>query len=142
MDAATIKKAAHRLVLEGINKGNLAVVDEALSPDYVEHALPPGVPPNRDGFKMFINVFRTAFPDLTYTIEDELADGDKVIHRLMARGTMKGDFQGMKAGGKTATWQEIHSGRIDGNGKIAEHWATVDQVGMLTQLGFMSPPGG
>lgn len=134
------KKNAHKLVLEGVNKGNMAVIDECLAANAVEHNLPPGMPQNREGFKMFFTAFRAAFPDLTYTVEEELADGDKVMHRLMATGTMKGDFQGMKASNKKATWQEMHIGRCDANGKIVEHWATVDQVGMLTQLGFMPHP--
>ena len=136
MAAAENKKNARRLIMEVVNKGNVALVDELLTADYVEHAGPPGLPPTRDGFKMFITGLRGAFPDLTYTIEEELTDGDRIIHRLMGTGTMKGDFQGMKASGKTATWQEMHIGRCDASGKIAEHWGTVDQVSMLTQLGF------
>jgi predicted ester cyclase len=136
MATAENKKIVHRLIVEGLNTGNMAVIDEIISPNVVEHALPPGLPPTREGFKMFITSFRAAFPDFKYTIEDELADGDKVMHRLMGTGTMKGDFQGMKASGKTATWQEMHIGRFDANGKIVEHWGTVDQVSMLAQLGF------
>ena len=85
---------------------------------------------------MFIGGFRAAFPDLTYTIEDEIVDGDKVVNRTMGSGTMKGDFMGMKASGKKATWQEIHIARLDGSGKMVEHWGTVDMAGMLQQLGF------
>lgn len=142
MDTATAKKNAHRLVLEGINKGNLALLEEVLAPDYVEHSAPPGLPPDREGFKTFIMGFRTAFPDLAYTIEAELADGDMVMHRLTGSGTMMGDFLGMKATGKKATWQEMHIGRVNDKGQIAEHWATVDQVSMLTQLGLMPAPAG
>jgi predicted ester cyclase len=120
----------------------MAVIDEVLASNIVEHDLPPGLPPGREGFKMFITGFRAAFPDLKYTVEEELADGDKVIHRLMGTGTMKGDFNGMKASGKKATWQEMHIGRCDANGMIVEHWGTVDQIGMLTQLGFMPPHPG
>ena len=136
MGAAENKSLVHRFVMEGINKGNMAVIDECITANAVDHSLPPGLPPTRDGFKMFIGGFRAAFPDLTYTIADEMADGDKVVNRSMGTGTMKGDFQGMKASGKKATWQEIHIVRLDASGKIVEHWGTVDQVGMLTQLGF------
>ena len=131
------KKTARRLVQEGINTGNLAVMEEIVAPNAVDHSLPPGIPNNREGFKMFITGFRAAFPDLTYTIEDEMAEGDKVYNLSMGTGTMKGDFQGMKASGKKATWQEMHVVRFDASGKVVEHWATVDQVSMLTQLGFM-----
>ncbi len=131
------KKTARRLVKDGINTGNWAVMEEIIAPGAVDHSLPPGIPNNREGFKMFMAGFRAAFPDLTYTIEDEMADGDKVYNRSMGTGTMKGDFQGMKASGKKATWQEMHVVRFDASGKVVEHWATVDQVSMLTQLGFM-----
>lgn len=136
MAAAENRKATNRLVSDGVNKGNMAIIDEVIAPNAVDHSLPPGVPENREGFKMFLTTFRAAFPDLTYKIEDELADGDKVVQRVMGKATMKGDFQGMKASGKTATWQEIHIARFDAAGKLAEHWATVDQAGMLAQLGF------
>ena len=131
------KKTARRLVKEGINTGNWAVMEEIIAPNAVDHSLPPGIPNNREGFKMFMAGFRAAFPDLTYTIEDEIAEGDKVYNLSMGTGTMKGDFQGMKASGKKATWQEMHVVRFDASGKVVEHWATVDQVSMLTQLGFM-----
>ena len=136
MAAAENKALVRKFVLEGINKGNMAKIDEAISPSAVDHSLPPGLPPTRDGFKMFMTGLRGAFPDLTYTIADEVADGDKVVNRSMGTGTMKGDFQGMKASGKKATWQEIHIVRFDASGKIVEHWGTVDQVSMLAQLGF------
>jgi predicted ester cyclase len=135
------KKTTRRLVMDGINKGNWAVVDEIIAPNAVDHSLPPGMPNDRNGFKVFMTGFRAAFPDLTYTIDDEIAEGDKVYNRSMGTGTMKGDFQGMQASGKKATWQEMHVVRFDANGKVVEHWATVDQVSMLTQLGFMPGPG-
>jgi hypothetical protein len=83
---------------------------------------------------------RSAFPDFKYTIEQEIAEGDMVVHRLTGRGTMQGEFLGMPATGKQATWQEIHIGRFE-DGKIADHWAVVDQVDMLQQLGLMPAPG-
>ena len=140
MAAPENKANVHKLVLEGINKGNMAVIEECLAPSIVEHSLPPGLPPNRDGFKMFLTGFRAAFPDLTYTIDDEFAEGDKVVQRLNGTATMKGDFQGMKASGKKASWQEIHIGRFDSSGKVVEHWGVVDMASMLAQLGF--GPGG
>jgi predicted ester cyclase len=84
-------------------------------------------------------MLRGAFPDLHLTVEDVVAEGEKVVVRTTARGTMKGDFLGMKPTGKTATWTEIHIGRYAG-GKVAEHWATIDQLGMLQQLGLVATP--
>jgi len=127
------KASARRFLEEVINRGNVAAIDELSSPNIVDHTAPPGVPAGNEGFKMFITTFRAAFPDLHYTVDDEIAEGDKIVQRTTARGTMKGDFQGMPASGKTATWSE--------NGKAIEHWGVVDQMGMLAQLGFVQAPG-
>ena len=135
------KANLRRFIEEGLNKGNMALVDEYIAPDAVDHALPPGLPPNREGFKMFFTAFRAAFPDMRYTIDEEIAEGDKVVHRVTGHGTMKGEFQGMPATGKHAAWTEMHIVRMSG-GKIVEHWANVDQVSMLQQLGLMPTPGG
>ena len=87
------------------------------------------------GFKQGLTKFRTAFPDFRYTIEDEITVGDRLVHRLTARGTQKAEFLGVPATGKQATWSEIHIGRI-ANGKVVEHWGSVDQMGMMQQLGL------
>ena len=129
------KAIADRLPLE-LSKGNIGVLDEIADPKAVDHAVPPGMPPTVEGTKQFLTMFRAAFPDLTYTIEFSVAEGDKVMQRVTARGTMKGDFMGMKATGKSATWTESHIVRL-ADGKVVEHWANVDQVGMLQQLGLM-----
>jgi steroid delta-isomerase-like uncharacterized protein len=128
------KTIADRLPTE-ISKGNFAIFDEVIDPKAVDHALPPGMPQTVEGTKMFFTAFRAAFPDLKYKIEDTIAEGDYVVQRTTGTGTMKGAFQGMPASGKSATWSEIHIVRF-ANGKVVEHWANVDQMGMLTQLGF------
>jgi steroid delta-isomerase-like uncharacterized protein len=130
------KKTARRIVVEIFSAGNMALIDELFAVDFVEHALPPGIPPNREGFKMMIPALRQAFPDLEYTIEDQLAEGDKVAQRLTGRGTMRGEFMGMPPTGKTAVWQEMHLHRFDSAGKLAEHWDSTDEIGMMTQLGL------
>jgi steroid delta-isomerase-like uncharacterized protein len=134
------KAAARRFLEEVVNRGNVAVVDELSGPNFVDHSAPPGVPAGNEGFKMFITTFRTAFPDLHYTVDDEIAEGDRIVQRTTATATMRGDFQGMPASGKTATWSEIHITRFE-NGKAIEHWGVVDQLGMLAQLGFVQAPG-
>jgi predicted ester cyclase len=134
------KAIARRLVEEVLNKGNMAAVEEYFASNYVDHAAPPGVPPGLEGVKMFFGAFRAAFPDLHYHIDDEIAEGDMVVHRLTGHGTMKGEFQGMPATGKHATWSEIHIGRFAGS-KLVEHWGNVDQLGMLQQLGLAPMPG-
>ncbi len=106
-----------------------------VTPDAVEHAAPPGLPQNVEGTIQFFKMFGAAFPDFKYTIQDAIAEGDMVVQRVTCSGTMKGEMMGMKPSGKSATWSEIHTVRMK-DGKIAEHWANVDQMGMLTQLGF------
>ena len=107
----------------------------------MEHApLPPGSPSGVAGLKQFVSGLRATFPDFRYTVEDVLGEGDRVALRVRASGTMKGDFMGMRATGKSASWEEIHCCRMR-DGKLAEHWANVDQLGMLQQLGLAPTPG-
>jgi predicted ester cyclase len=140
MTAEQNKTLLRRIPEEMFNKGNLSIAGEVFAADYIEHlALPPGIPSGLDGFKVFVSALRTAFPDFHYTVDDEIAEGDKVVQRLTAQGTQKGEFAGMPATGKHATWTEIHIGRVAG-GKLVEHWANVDQLGMLQQLGVIPKP--
>lgn len=132
-------KALGRRIVEVVNTGNLTVVDELLGSDYVDRNPFPDTTPDREGFKQGLNKFRAAFPDLRYTIEDEISVGDRLVHSLTGRATQKGEYQGIPATGKQATWSEIHIGRVVG-GKLVEHWGIADQFGMLEQLGLVSKP--
>ena len=134
------KKTARRIVIE-VLAGNVSLVDQLFADEYVDHVLPPGVPATREGFKALIPQLRKAFPDLRYTIEDQIAEGDRVAQRLRGHGTMTGEFMGMPASGKAAEWQEMHIHRFDAHGRLAEHWQVSDELAMLTQLGLMPPPG-
>jgi predicted ester cyclase len=137
MTAEQNKTLLRRIPEEIFNKGNLAIAGEIFAADYIEHvALPPGIPSGLPGLKLFVTALRAAFPDLRYHVDDEIAEGDKVVQRATVDGTMRGEFQGMPATGKHATWTEIHVSRVAG-GKLVEHWATVDQLGMLQQLGVI-----
>ena len=135
------KTTARHFLEEVINKGDMAAADKYFVAGYVDHAAPPGLPPGLDGFKMFFTAFLAAFPDLHYHIDEEIAEGDKMVQRVTGHGTMKGDFQGMKATGKHGTWTEMHILRFEGD-KFAEHWANIDQMGMLVSVGVMPAPGG
>lgn len=135
-----LKATTRRYVEEGWNKNNWAVITETQDPNYVEHQpAPVGFPAGLEGLKLYTTSFRTAFPDFRYTIEDTIVEGDKVVSRLTGHGTMKGAFAGMPATGKHASWSEIHIGRFK-DGKIIEHWGTVDQADMLQQLGVTPAP--
>ncbi len=134
------KAIARRFADEVLNGGNLALIDELVAPDFVDHSVSPGVPPNREGAKTFFAMLRGAFPDLHVTINDVIAEGDKVVQRTTAHGTMTGAMMGMPPSGKSATWQQMHILRF-ADGKQVEHWAVIDQLGMLQQLGFAEAPG-
>lgn len=134
-------KAVAKRAVEAINAGDFSLLESLVAPDGTDHAVPPGMPPTRDSAIQFLSMFRAAFPDLHYTVEDVIAEGDRVVQRSTASGTMKGDFLRMPATGKSATWAEVHIVRVK-NGKIIEHWASVDQLGMLQQLGLAPVPGG
>jgi predicted ester cyclase len=128
-----------RIPLEVINSNKFELIDELYATDYVEHTPQPGVPPTREGFKQTAIALKKAFPDLRYTIDDVVDGGDRIVHRLTASGTMKGEFAGMPATGKNATWTEIHIGRVV-NGRLTEHWGVIDQLSMLIQLGVIESP--
>jgi predicted ester cyclase len=135
-----MKTQLGRIPLEVFNQGKYELIDELIAPDFVEHYEQPGVPPTREGFKQLAMALRSAFPDLRYTVEDAIEAGDKIVHRLAASGTMKGDLLGIPASGTRATWTEIHIGRV-ADGRLVEHWGLVDQLGMLVQLGVVPAPG-
>jgi predicted ester cyclase len=129
------KAVVRRLVEEVINKGNIGLFDELVASDLVDHALPPGFPPGAQGTKQFFGLLRAAFPDLRYAIESAVGEGDYVVQRLTAQGTMKGEFMGMKPNGKHAVWSSMDFVRLK-DGKVVEYWGIEDQLSMLQQLGF------
>lgn len=129
-------KTLGRRIVDAINSGNQASLDEVFAPGYVNRTPFPGTPSDLEGFKQSLTTFRTAFPDYRYTIEDEIAVGDKIVHRLSARATQKGEFLGVPSTGKQAAWSEIHIARL-ANGKVVEHWGIGDQLGMMQQLGLI-----
>jgi steroid delta-isomerase-like uncharacterized protein len=134
MTLEEMKAIAMRLP-EAIGSGDFSAFEQLSTPDAVDHSLPPGMPATAQGTVMFLSAFKAAFPDLHYHVEDTIAEGDRVVQRVTGHGTMKGDFQGMKASNKSATWTEIHIVRFT-NGKISEHWAVADMASMMAQLGF------
>lgn len=134
------KAVIRRLVEEVLNKGNIGLFDELVSSDLVDHALPPGFPSGAQGTKQFFKLLRAAFPDLHYAIEDAIGEGDTVVQRLTAQGTMKGEFMGMKPSGKHATWSSMDFARLK-DGKVVEYWGIEDQLSMLQQLGLAPMPG-
>ena len=136
------KALFRRMVEEIFNRGNMSLADEFIAPDFVEHEeLPPGIPPGREGVKQLTAMLRSAFPDFKATIDDMIAEGDKVVVRMTWRGTHKGEFMGIPPTGKSVSFGVIDIVRFAGD-KFAEHWGLMDSTSMMQQLGAVPAPGG
>lgn len=131
-------KAVVRRYAEQVwNGGDLTAVEEFIAPDYVRHD--PGLPMEvrgPDGVRAVIVAYRTALPDLHLTLDDTLADGDKVVLRLDVRGTHQGDLMGIPPSGRAVEITAIEIFRLDG-GKIVEQWVAVDNLGLMRQIGAL-----
>ena len=131
------KALTQRFFDEVLSQGNLEVIDELLAEDFVEHQAFPGMPTTGpEAAKATMGVFLAAFPDLSATIEDIVAEGDLVVTRATMRGTHTGEFMGMPATGKSFEIQGIDIVRIR-DGKGIEHWGLTDDMAMMQQLGLM-----
>lgn len=128
-----------RWIEEAVNQGNLAVADELVAADCIEHVPGPGLAPGREGAKQRVAGFRAAFPDLHVTVEDIVAAGDRVVTRWAARGTHTGPLMGIPPTNKPAAWVSIHINRV-ADGQIKEDWHASDLLGVLRQLGIFPPP--
>ncbi|MBA7559052.1 MAG: ester cyclase [Dehalococcoidia bacterium] len=140
MSAEENKAVLRRVAEEIFNKGDLAVVDEVIASNYVYHGSGGQEYKSPEGFKQIVTMFRNAFPDLHMTVEDMVAEGDKVAHRLTIRGTHKGELMGIAPTGKQVTISAVTISRFAG-GKEAEAWSNLDQLGMYQQLGVAPPTG-
>lgn len=127
-------------VKEVWNKGNFDATETYWAADYVDHNLAvPNQAAGAAGARQVFTAFKFAFPDLHFTIEDILAEGDKVVWRWTSTGTNTGSMMGMPPTGKKATITGIEIYRMAG-GKIAERWGNFDQLGLLQQLGVIPTP--
>ncbi len=136
------KAIVRRYWEEAWNKGNLAVVDELVAADFDGHPQPsdPDFGRGPEGVKRLVGMYRAAFPDVQMTIEDMLAERDRVLVRWTGRGTHTGELMGIPATGKSATVTGMFLSRI-ADGKIVEGWGNFDALGMLQQLGVVPSPG-
>lgn len=146
-DEATLaaNKRIGRLVLEDMwGKGRLELADRYYGSGYIDHV---GKGPESstvqgaDGIKQAVTMFRTAFPDLSYAVDDEIAERDLVMARFSARGTHLGPFLGVPATGRAIAYTGIDVNRIR-DGRIVESWVHYDALGLLQQLGIVGPVRG
>ena len=140
MAAEQNKALIVRFVDELFNRGNTGIVGEIFAPDFIEREqLPPGIPDGREGVKVLTSMLRSAFPDFKATIDDILAEGDKVVIRMTWSGTQKGEFMGVPATGKRVSFGVIDIIRIT-NGKLVEHWGQMDSMSLMQQIGAIPAP--
>ena len=130
------KAVIRRFVEEVQNQKNFDVFDELNDPEFVNLSSPPGVPSDREGGKMYLSGFLNAFPDSRFTIDDMVAEEDRVVTKKTLVGTHTGDLGEIPATGKRVTLQYVDIMRVR-NGKIVEHWLSMDQLSLLQQLGVI-----
>jgi steroid delta-isomerase-like uncharacterized protein len=128
------KSIVRRLMVDDISRGDERVADEIIHPDFFDHTNPPGMQRGLDGHKAIVRLFRAAFPDGDWSIEDLVAERDRVVARTRFTGTHRGDFFGIPASGCRVEVTGVHVMRI-ADGKVAEHWGSNDDLGLLRQIG-------
>jgi steroid delta-isomerase-like uncharacterized protein len=133
------KTIARKLMEEAWNKGRLEVVDELMSAGCRFHdPVFPSLTSGAGNYKQHIQMCRTAFPDLKFTIEDTIAEHNEVVLHWKAQGTHRGPFLGMPPTGKSATVSGTSINRID-KGKITELWGDWNLLSLMEQLGLAAP---
>ena len=126
---------AVRTQLEYFGAGRYDLAERFVTADYVDHEAPAGTPGGPDGAIAVLRWLRGAFNDLSYEVKDAFGSGDRVAVRLITRGTHTGEFMGKPATGRPFEFEAIHLYRIE-NGRVAEHWAKRDDVGLAHQIGL------
>ena len=132
------KTLMRRAVEEVWNQGNVDILDELVASDFIIHA-PQAEIHGREGAKQYLAMLRGGFPDIHFTIEDQFADGGRVMTRWTARGTHKGAFQRIPPTDKQVRLAGTDIDRI-ANGKVVECWTSTDDLGLLQQLGVVAGP--
>lgn len=135
-------KALIRRFHTEIDAGNIDAMDVLVAEDYVDHNPPPfrGLPPGREGLKAAFRIFWEATPG-RHAVDDQIAEGDKVVTRLTAHGRHEGELPGpLPATGAEMRERAVAIHRI-ADGKIAEHWSARDDLALMQQPGVVSLPG-
>jgi steroid delta-isomerase-like uncharacterized protein len=130
------KAVVRHFVEEVFNQGNLAAVDRFLAAEYRDANALPGQEPGREGAKRAFSLYQEVFPDLRYTIEEMIAEGDTVVTRVTFRGTHRGAFLGIPPTNRQVSIPAVHITRLV-EGTIKEHWSLMDDLGLMQQLGVV-----
>ncbi len=139
MDAEAMRRFAIERVEVLFNRGELDRVEEFVTEDFVNHEAWPGEDPGYEGFRLRLGRLRSAIPDIHMEVHEVVAAGDLVAYRATLSGTHRGELLGMPPTGRAFSVQHMHMLRMR-DGRVSEHWATRDDLGMLQQLGIIPPP--
>ena len=131
--SAEENKAIIRRGFEAMNAKDLAVFEQIMAPNYVNHDMPAPAP-GPEGFKQVVEMFFAAFPDMRITLEAQLGDGPLVANLGTMTGTHQGEFMGIAATGKQVTVPFMDLWRLE-NGKAVENWVRLDIMGLMQQIG-------
>ena len=135
LEAAGRQRAVlRRLLSEAFEQGRTEVLRDAVTPGFVNHRAPAGVDGGVDGLAAIVRTLRAGFPDLTYTVEREVVEGDWVAQVAWAEGTHAGPVHGVAATGRRVRWRQAHVVRME-DGRIAEHWGVSDLASVWEQIG-------
>src|SRR5215210_4846874 len=136
------KEKSRRLVEEAFGQGNVEMIPEILHSDFVcyDPNSETGEVRGADTIKGEIEYFHSAVPDLTYTVEDQVVEGDKVVSRYTVSGTHQGEFFGVAGTGKRIEMTGINIDRFDESGKLVEEWPEYDLLGATQQMGAIPEP--
>ncbi len=142
MSAEENKQKARMLLEEAFGQGKTELLDEVLHSDFVcyDPNSEAGEIRGAETLKGEIEYFRQAVPDLTYTVEDQVAEGDEVVTRWRARGTHQGEFFGVEGTGNQIEMTGIQIDRFDEDGKMVEEWPEYDLLGAMQQIGAVPEP--
>jgi steroid delta-isomerase-like uncharacterized protein len=134
--------ATMRRLYDALNAGNIDGFAALLADDFVDHEELPGLAPTKEGVTTFFRMYVAAFPDLRMAPQDVIASGDKVVARVRATGTHKGEFMGLAPTGRSIDVPLIDIIRFGADGRAREHWGVFDQMSMMQQLGAIpaGPP--
>ena len=133
-----LKARARRLAEEVLGQGDLAVAGELISADYTHHG--PGEQPARGlaGLKEIVTLMHRTFPDFHVIVEDEIAEGNRVVQRMTIRGTSRVEVMGSAPRAKQVSLCAIDINRVGPDGKFVEHWSSVDLLGLVHHLNSLS----
>ncbi len=134
------KAVVRRFVEQVQNNNDWDAYDELNDPEFVNLSAPPGVPADREGGKMFLQSFANAFPDARFTINDMVAEGDRVVTKKTFSATHTGEFAGIAPTGNRVELTYVDILRLR-DGRIVEHWLSMDQLTFMQQLGVIPTHG-